>query len=63
MRLNETKDDVLEEFLPACSYSFLGETLSACLNTLRFTDLKDSTKLYDGFIGSQVTCKLYVKYV
>ena len=61
---SEMKDDHLGEFLPTwCSFSSLGDTIGTCPNTLRFTDLKDSTKLYDGGIASQVTRKLYVKYV
>merc|ERR1712227_614026 len=55
---SEMKDDHLGEFLPTwCSFSSLGTTHTSCFDSLRFTDLKDSTKLYDGFIGSQVTFK------
>ena len=56
---SEMKDDHLGEFLPTwCLSSSLGTTYTNCIDSLRFTDLKDSTKLYDGGIGSQVTCKL-----
>ena len=50
---SQIKDNLLGEAnleSPSCK--------SFCSNTLRFTDLKDSTKLYDGGIEDQVWCKL-----
>ena len=62
--ITEMKDDLLKEFLPTwCSSSFLGTTYTDCIDKLRFTDLKNSTQLYDGGtvngtgIEGQVTCK------
>ena len=61
---SQMKDDLLDEFnlQPTCAEN----NSSLCYNTLRFTDLKNSTKVYDGDtkdgtgIEHHVTCKLQV---
>jgi len=53
-------DGLLKEFNlePTCETMPEGD-LNGCWNTLRFTDLMNSTKLNNGMgIDNQVTCKL-----
>ena len=64
-------DDLLEEFnlKPTCEKKpENNSTRVICYNTLRFTDLTNSSKLYDGDtvngtgIEDQVTCKLCFRH-